>query len=84
MSSGSACNGSPAPAPVARLLLLFIDVYRLTLSPFVGGFCRFVPSCSAYAEEAVLRHGARRGVVLALRRLSRCHPFRPGGLDPVP
>jgi putative membrane protein insertion efficiency factor len=50
----------------------------------IGGFCRFEPSCSRYAEEAVRRHGAGRGAALALRRLARCHPFRPGGLDPVP
>ncbi|HKC10542.1 MAG TPA: membrane protein insertion efficiency factor YidD [Vicinamibacteria bacterium] len=56
----------------------------MTLSPLIGGYCRFLPSCSAYAEEALLKHGARRGSLLALRRLFRCHPFHPGGLDPVP
>jgi putative membrane protein insertion efficiency factor len=61
-----------------------IEAYRLTLSPLLGGFCRFQPTCSRYAEEAVRRHGARRGSALALRRLLRCHPFRPGGFDPVP
>jgi putative membrane protein insertion efficiency factor len=50
----------------------------------MGGFCRFEPSCSRYAEEAVRRHGAARGVALALRRVTRCHPFHRGGLDPVP
>ena len=68
----------------ARALLLLIEVYRVTLAPLVGGFCRFVPSCSVYAEEAVRRHGAVRGARLALHRLLRCHPFHPGGLDPVP
>jgi putative membrane protein insertion efficiency factor len=69
---------------VARLLLLLIEAYRLTLSPLVGGFCRYEPTCSRYAAEAVRRYGAGRGAVLAVRRLLRCHPFRPGGLDPVP
>jgi putative membrane protein insertion efficiency factor len=72
------------PGAGARVLLLLIEAYRLTLSPLLGGFCRFEPSCSRYAEEAVRRHGARRGSALALRRLLRCHPFRPGGFDPVP
>jgi len=61
-----------------------IEAYRLTLSPILGGFCRYVPSCSAYGLEAVGRYGAARGGWLALRRICRCHPFRPGGFDPVP
>jgi putative membrane protein insertion efficiency factor len=61
-----------------------IEGYRLLLSPLLGGFCRFEPSCSLYAIEALKRHGARRGAWLAGRRLLRCHPFRPGGYDPVP
>ena len=69
---------------MARLFLLLIDAYRVTLSPLVGGYCRFVPSCSVYAEEAIRRHGAWRGARLAAARLLRCHPFRPGGYDPVP
>jgi uncharacterized protein len=69
---------------VSRLLLLAIDVYRVTLAPLVGGFCRFEPSCSVYAEQAIGRHGARRGCWLAMRRLMRCQPFYPGGFDPVP
>jgi putative membrane protein insertion efficiency factor len=64
--------------------LLAIEAYRVTLSPLLGGFCRFQPSCSAYAAEAVRRHGARRGSLLALRRLLRCQPFHRGGFDPVP
>jgi uncharacterized protein len=61
-----------------------ISFYRKFVGPFLGARCRFYPSCSAYALEAVRVHGAARGSWLALRRLSRCHPFHPGGLDPVP
>ena len=66
------------------LLLLTIRIYQLCLSPFVGGQCRFYPSCSGYAAEAVDAHGALRGGWLALRRLLRCHPWHPGGVDLVP
>jgi putative membrane protein insertion efficiency factor len=68
----------------AKLLVALIRGYQQTLSPFFGGDCRFVPSCSAYAREAIERHGAWRGSWLALRRLSRCHPLGSSGLDPVP
>jgi putative membrane protein insertion efficiency factor len=68
----------------AKLLLALIRLYQFVLSPFVGGACRFVPSCSVYAREAIERHGALRGSWLALRRLSRCHPFGGSGFDPVP
>mgnify|MGYP001817128366 CR=1 FL=1 len=66
---------------VARAL---IRAYQLTLSPFIGNQCRFHPSCSNYALEALDTHGALKGSWLALRRLGRCHPFTAGGLDPVP
>ena len=87
MNTETGCDDSRregAPGVVARLLLLGVSAYRVTLSPFIGGFCRFEPSCSRYAEEAVRRHGAWRGARLAVRRLARCHPFHRGGLDPVP
>lgn len=68
----------------AKLLIGLIRVYQLTLSPFLGGSCRFLPTCSAYAIEAVTAHGAWRGAGLALRRLARCHPLGRSGFDPVP
>lgn len=61
-----------------------IRVYRLFISPFMAPHCRFHPSCSAYAEQAIAQHGVGRGIVLALKRLGRCHPLHPGGHDPVP
>ena len=64
-------------------LLIAIAVYQATLAPFLGGACKFHPSCSNYAREAVARHGWR-GAPLALRRLARCRPFTHGGWDPVP
>jgi putative membrane protein insertion efficiency factor len=68
----------------AWVLLLLIRFYITFLSPFFGGACRFHPSCSNYAAESIARHGARRGLSLALRRLLRCNPFTKGGFDPVP
>jgi uncharacterized protein len=69
---------------IARVLVLPIRLYQLLISPLLGPRCRFYPSCSAYAVEALQRHGAVRGSWLALRRLGRCHPWNPGGPDPVP
>jgi putative membrane protein insertion efficiency factor len=66
------------------MLLLLIRFYIVCLSPFFGGTCKFYPSCSNYAWEAIARHGARRGTALALKRLLRCHPFTKGGVDLVP
>lgn len=71
-------------SPVALVLTGLITGYRRFISPLLGARCRFYPSCSAYALEAIQVHGAARGSWLAVRRLSRCHPFHPGGLDPVP
>ncbi len=67
-----------------RLLASLIRGYQLTISPALPPSCRFTPSCSQYALEAVTKHGALRGTWLAARRLVRCHPFHPGGFDPVP
>ncbi|OGD09029.1 MAG: membrane protein insertion efficiency factor YidD [Candidatus Aminicenantes bacterium RBG_13_62_12] len=64
--------------------LFLIDVYRKLLSPFLGRNCRFEPTCSQYAREAVEKYGFWRGSWLGLRRLLRCHPFHEGGFDPVP
>lgn len=68
----------------ARAVVLLLRLYRLVVSPMYGDTCRFYPSCSAYALEAVDRHGVVRGGWLAARRLLRCHPWNPGGVDPVP
>lgn len=67
-----------------KLLQAFIRAYQLLLSPFFGNRCRFTPSCSQYAAEAIDRHGALRGCWLTMRRIVRCQPFCPGGYDPVP
>lgn len=67
-----------------KFLKFMIRGYQLTLSPILGGSCRFTPSCSAYASEAIDRHGAFRGSVLVIKRIARCHPLCDGGYDPVP
>jgi len=64
--------------------VLLIRTYQYGVSPFLGRNCRFYPSCSEYAVESLQRYGVIRGLLLALRRLSRCHPWHPGGFDPVP
>jgi putative membrane protein insertion efficiency factor len=74
---------SPARA-VRALLLGLIRLYQLTLSPWLGTQCRYEPTCSRYAAEALTRFGVRRGVWLAVRRLARCHPWGRSGYDPVP
>ncbi|WP_214107900.1 membrane protein insertion efficiency factor YidD [Acrocarpospora catenulata] len=82
-----AVPGTTLPGPVtlaARILLAPIRFYRAFISPLLGPRCRFYPSCSAYGLEAIAVHGALRGTWLTIRRIGRCHPFHPGGFDPVP
>ena len=66
------------------LLLALIRIYQYALSPFLGRRCRFFPSCSEYTAEAVRKHGALKGAYLGVKRIFRCHPWNPGGFDPVP
>ncbi len=66
------------------LLIALIRFYQLFVSPLLGNHCRFYPSCSQYAREAIKQYGVLRGGWLAIRRLLRCHPWHPGGVDPVP
>jgi putative membrane protein insertion efficiency factor len=91
--SGSALPASAAEAPARRasleralltLLLALIRLYQLTLSPFVGRFCRFEPTCSRYTQEALRRHGHIRGSILGAGRICRCRPYGGSGYDPVP
>ena len=80
-------NGDEAPPTESiaiRLLRPVFWLYRGLISPFLGAGCRFEPSCSRFAEQAISRHGFFRGTALALARIGRCHPFHPGGYDPVP
>ncbi|MDX1733981.1 MAG: membrane protein insertion efficiency factor YidD [Halioglobus sp.] len=67
-----------------RLLIFLIQCYKAAISPLLGNHCRFHPSCSSYAQEAIATHGAVKGTYLAIRRLLRCHPWHEGGVDPVP
>jgi putative membrane protein insertion efficiency factor len=66
------------------LLIFLVQAYRLTLSPWWGRSCRFTPTCSQFALEALERHGAAKGSWLSMRRIARCHPWHAGGFDPVP
>lgn len=78
-------NEQRGPTPLAaRPLILLVLLYQAALRPFLGGHCRFTPSCSEYTIVALRRHGAIRGAALAARRLCRCHPFGGAGFDPVP
>lgn len=67
-----------------RLLIWLLRGYKRFLSPLLPSACRFHPTCSVYAREAIEKHGVPRGLWLGLKRLARCHPFHPGGIDPVP
>lgn len=69
---------------ISNLLIGLIRLYQLTLWPFFSGACRFYPSCSAYFIEAIRQQGAFKGLALGICRLGKCHPFHPGGYDPVP
>ena len=77
-------TGGPRRRPVRRLLLAVIGFYSRAVSPALPARCRFYPTCSAYAAEAIARHGAARGTWLAVRRLAKCAPWHPGGVDHVP
>lgn len=67
-----------------KIALLLLRLYRLTLSPFVGQSCRFAPTCSHYSSEAIEKYGFLKGLWLTLKRLAKCHPWHPGGIDNVP
>jgi putative membrane protein insertion efficiency factor len=67
-----------------KLLLLLIRCYRHAISPLLGQNCRFFPSCSDYAAQAIEKYGACKGIGLGLKRIGRCHPWNPGGFDPIP
>jgi putative membrane protein insertion efficiency factor len=69
---------------MSKLIVALIQAYRYAVSPMLGPTCRFYPSCSDYAQQAVARHGALQGVWLALKRVLRCNPWHCGGHDPVP
>jgi uncharacterized protein len=76
--------GQRSMRALAAALRGAIRLYQLVLSPMLGAHCRFLPTCSAYASEAIDRHGPTKGLALAIRRVARCHPLHPGGFDPVP
>jgi len=69
---------------MGRLLIWLLRGYKLMISPYLGSRCRYFPSCSEYARDAIQYHGAARGTYLAAKRVCRCHPFSAGGFDPVP
>ena len=81
---GSGNRAGPRIVVIDRLLIALLRGYKRFVSPLLGPRCRFVPTCSEYAMEAIARFGVLRGTWLAMRRLGRCHPLHPGGHDPVP
>ena len=84
MSSSEAAGEGPGASFPVRAVVVLLAGYKRYLSPLLPPACRFRPTCSEFASEAVRRHGLRRGGALFLWRLMRCHPFHPGGYDPVP
>ncbi len=74
----------PVPSVAARAAVTLLNGYKRRVSPLMPPLCRFTPTCSMYARDAILKHGLGRGAFLALRRLGRCNPFFAGGIDPVP
>ncbi len=92
MGSGAVIGGAERPttllgwllAPLTLILIALIRLYQLLISPGLPASCRFSPSCSQYTLDAVRRYGALKGAWLGVRRLVRCHPWHPGGYDPVP
>jgi putative membrane protein insertion efficiency factor len=70
--------------PMQRIVILLIRTYQYLVSPVLGNHCRFYPSCSCYAVDALQQHGIAKGLYLSVRRISRCHPWHEGGYDPVP
>lgn len=75
---------APSRLAPSRIVIALLDFYKRFVSPLLPRACRFEPTCSVYARQAIAKHGLARGGALALRRLTRCHPFHRGGLDPVP
>jgi putative membrane protein insertion efficiency factor len=69
---------------IKKVFLFLIKVYQYAISPMLGPACRFTPSCSEYAYQAIVRYGPAKGLALSVKRIVRCHPFHPGGFDPVP
>ena len=84
MSPRRAAPRRPLPSPAARVLRGMVRAYQLCVSPVMGPRCRHLPTCSAYAIQALEEHGARRGAWLGFKRLLRCHPWGTSGFDPVP
>ena len=83
-SKRNSADAADVPTLAARVLIVPVLGYRRFISPLLPPTCRFAPSCSVFALEALRQHGAARGLWLTVRRLARCHPFHPGGYDPVP
>ena len=82
--SNSAEFSAAGPGLAQRLVVTLLIAYKTALSPILPSACKFYPSCSMYAKQAVERHGVRRGLLLTVKRLLRCRPFAPGGIDLVP